>query len=102
MARLPKGRRPLIQRTRAAALRYEPKEPFLDAAPRLVAKGQGLLAERILKLARQYGVPIEKNPNLMAALAPLEVDKLIPTELFQAVAVMLAALYQANRRESLR
>jgi flagellar biosynthesis protein len=83
-------------RTSAVALRYAPQAPFLDLAPRLVAKGEGLLAERILELARQHGVPIEKNPDLLAALEPLEVNNVLPPELFQAVAIMLAALYRAN------
>jgi flagellar biosynthesis protein len=61
-----------------------------------VAKGEGLLADRILYLARQHGIPVEHDPNLLAALAPLEVDRVLPPELFRAVAIMLAALYRAN------
>jgi flagellar biosynthesis protein len=89
---------PKSPRPRAAALRYRPDPPWADAAPRLVAKGEGKLAERILEEARRAGVPIERNADLMAALAPLEVDKLVPPELFQAVAVLLAAIYRANGR----
>ena len=89
--------RPGSSRLRAAALRYRPEEPFQDAAPRLVAKGQGLLAERILNLAREHGVSISRDPDLLAALEPLDLDRLIPPELFQAVAVLLAALYRANK-----
>ncbi len=89
---------PPRKRTSAVALRYQPAAPFLDSAPRLVAKGKGLLAERILELARESKVPVERDPDLLAALEPLDIDRLIPPELFQAVAVMLAALYRANRR----
>jgi flagellar biosynthesis protein len=89
--------RPGSTRPRAAALRYRPEAPFQDAAPRLVAKGQGLLAERILELAKQHGVSVTKDPDLLAALEPLDVDKLIPPDLFQAVALLLAALYRANK-----
>jgi flagellar biosynthesis protein len=85
-------------RPRAAALRYRPESPFQDAAPRLVAKGQGLLAERILDLAKLHGVSISRDPDLLTALEPLELDRLIPPELFQAVAVLLAALYRANKK----
>jgi flagellar biosynthesis protein len=85
------------QRSRAAALRYQPEPPFKDAAPRLVAKGEGLLADRILALAKEHGVSITKDPDLLLALDPLEVGRLIPNDLFQAVAVLLAALYRANR-----
>jgi len=89
--------RPGSSRPRVAALRYQPEAPFQDAAPRLVAKGQGLLAERILELARQHGVTITKDPDLLSALEPLDLHRLIPPELFQAVAVLLAALYRTNK-----
>lgn len=89
---MPRNRRPS-----AVALRYQPEAPFLDAAPRLVAKGQGFLADRILDLARQHGVPIQRDPDLLATLEPLDVNSLIPPDLFQAVAVVLAALYRANK-----
>ena len=92
--------RPTSSRPRAAALRYRPEAPFQDAAPRLVAKGQGLLAERILALAKEHGVSVTRDPDLLAALDPLDLDRLIPQELFQAVAVLLAALYRANKQAS--
>jgi flagellar biosynthesis protein len=62
-----------------------------------VAKGKGLLAERILALAKEHGVAITRDPDLLAALEPLDLDRLIPQELFQAVALVLAALYRANK-----
>jgi len=89
---MPRSRRPS-----AVALRYQPEAPFLDAAPRLVAKGQGYLADRILDLARQHGVPVQRDPDLLATLEPLDVNSLIPPDLFQAVAIVLAALYRANK-----
>lgn len=89
---MPRSRRPS-----AVALRYQPEAPFLDAAPRLVAKGQGFLADRILDLARKHGVPIQRDPDLLATLEPLDVNSLIPPDLFQALAVVLAALYRANK-----
>ena len=85
-----------MARPAAVALRYHPGAPFGDLAPRLVAKGEGMLAERILKLAKEHGIPIEQDPDLLAALAPLEVNQELPRELFTAVAIMLAALYRAN------
>ena len=84
------------RRPSAVALRYHPQAPFLDAAPRLVAKGDGMLADRILELARRHGIPVEHDPDLLAALEPLDVNSVLPPELFQAVAIMLAALYRAN------
>ncbi|BDU76792.1 EscU/YscU/HrcU family type III secretion system export apparatus switch protein [Mesoterricola sediminis] len=84
------------RRKGAVALRYAPEAPFGDIAPRLVAKGEGMLADRILALAREHGIPVERDPDLLAALAPLDLDQIIPPELFQAVAIMLAAIYRAN------
>lgn len=83
-------------RNSAVALRYAPEAPFKDLAPRLVAKGEGILADRIVALARKHGIPVERNPDLLAALAPLELDEIIPPDLFKAVALMLAAIYRAN------
>ncbi len=91
---------PVRRRPSAVALRYQPEAPYLDAAPRLVAKGQGLLADRILDLAKAHGVPVQRDADLLAALEPLDVNKLIPPELFKAVAIMLAALYRANHHLS--
>lgn len=88
---------PRTRRSSAVALRYQPEAPFLDAAPRLVAKGQGILADRILEIARASGIPVEQNPDLLALLEPLDVNRMIPQQLFQAVAIVLAALYRANR-----
>ncbi len=92
---------PRLQRPRAAALRYREEFPFRDAAPRLVAKGEGLLAERIVAEARKHGIPVEHDPDLVAALAPLDVNRLIPPELFRAIAIVLASLYAANRAAGL-
>ncbi len=87
---------PRVHRRSAVALRYQPGAPFLDAAPRLVAKGKGLLAERILDLAKGAQVPVHEDPDLLNALEPLDLNAVIPRELFQAVAIVLAGLYRAN------
>ena len=87
-------------RTSAIALRYAPEAPFKDMAPRLIAKGEGFLADRIVALARQHGIPVQRDPDLLAALAPLDVDTIIPPDLFKAVAIMLAAIYRANAQGS--
>jgi flagellar biosynthesis protein len=81
-------------RKRAVALRYNPKE---DAAPRLVAAGQGHVAERILALAREHGIPIHEDPDLVEILAALDLGELIPEELYGALAEILAFLYRLNR-----
>ncbi len=80
---------------RAVALRYDPAE---DAAPKVVAKGRGRLAQQILEAARDHAVPIRQDPNLVRVLGRLNLDQEIPPELYQAVAVILAFLHRVNAR----
>jgi flagellar biosynthesis protein len=82
------GREP--PRRRAAALKYD-KEA--GGAPRVVATGAGVLAERILELAREQGVPVREEPALVEALGRLELEQEIPPELFVAVAEVLVWAY---------
>jgi len=80
---------------KAVALKYEQGS---DSAPRLTAKGFGLTAERIIELARSKGIPIEEDPNLVAALAQLDFHEEIPPELYQTVAEILAFVYRLNQQ----
>ncbi len=76
----------------AVALRYDPRR---DGAPRVIAKGRGLVAERIRTLAREARVPVVSNPPLAQALyKAVEVGMEIPPALYQAVAELLAYIYQ--------
>ena len=81
-------------RKRAVALRYDPVE---DPAPRLVAKGQGHVAERLLEIAREHGIHIHEDPDLVEVLAALDLGQLIPEELYEALAEILAFIYRLNR-----
>ncbi|NLH47571.1 MAG: hypothetical protein GX444_03095 [Myxococcales bacterium] len=80
----------------AAAIRYDPEK---DQAPRLTAKGLGVVAEKIIERAIAAGVPLREDPDLAAALAKLPVDTAIPPALYQAVAEVLAFIYRLNQRE---
>lgn len=78
---------------KAVALKYEPDQ---DKAPRLTAKGEGYMADRILELAMAYGIEVSKEPDLVEVLAALEVDSVIPVEAYAAVAEILSYVYKAN------
>lgn len=82
-------------RKKAVALRYHPDE---DSAPRVVGKGQGVLAARILEIARENNIPIQEDPDLVEVLAALELGQLIPEDLYAALAEILSFLYRMNRR----
>jgi flagellar biosynthesis protein len=71
--------------TLAVALHYGNR-----GAPRVIAKGGGQVAEQIIALARQHGVPLEEDPALVAALAQIDLGREIPRELYVAVAQVLA------------
>jgi flagellar biosynthesis protein len=79
---------------RAAALSYSDEDRQAGRAPRLVAKGQNLLAEEIVRRARDNGVPIHESALLADALARFEVDQSIPPALYVAVAEVLAWVYR--------
>jgi flagellar biosynthesis protein len=82
-----------IIREKAVALKYNEHE---DRAPKVVAKGQGHIAERIIETARQNGVPIYQDHDLLELLAQVDIDREIPSELYTAVAEILSWVYRAN------
>ena len=74
------------ERALAVALQYEKGS---RQAPRVTAKGRGLVAERIVALAEENGVVIESNSSLAEALSGVEVDDTIPIELYESIAVVI-------------
>ncbi|BAD41971.1 flagellar biosynthesis protein FlhB [Symbiobacterium thermophilum] len=80
----------------AVALKYEAAK---DEAPRVVAKGADLLALEIQKIARAHDVPLVENRTLARGLYyDVEVGRLIPPEYYQAVAEVLAFVYNLRRQ----
>ena len=80
---------------RATALRYEGRD-----APKVVATGKGLVADKILEAARAAGIPLREDPVLLHALATLELEQEIPPELYRAVAEALAWAYRLSNRRA--
>jgi flagellar biosynthesis protein len=78
-------------RKRAAALRYEG-----SGAPKVVAAGRGLIAEKILAAAKEAGVPVREDAALAEALSGLELGREVPEELWVAVAEALAWAYRLD------
>jgi len=81
--------RPRGPRQKAAVLAYREG----DAAPRLVAKGQGLVAEQIIARAREAGVFVHESKELVTLLMNVDLDRHIPPALYRAIAELLAWLY---------
>jgi flagellar biosynthesis protein len=78
----------------AVALKYAPG----DQAPRVVAKGRGLIAEEIVARAKAHGVYVHESPELVTLLSQVDLDERIPPALYVAVAELLAWLYRVERQ----
>ncbi len=81
----------------AVALAYQKS----DSAPKVVAKGKGLLAEQIIAKAKEHGVYVHESPELVALLTQVDIDEHIPPQLYMAVAELLAWLYHLEHGEKL-
>jgi len=84
--------RPEAQRS-AIALAYSAD----DGAPRVVAKGRGLIAQTIIERAHQHGVFVHESRELVALLMQVDLDQRIPPALYRAVAELLAWVYKLER-----
>ncbi|RPJ33238.1 MAG: flagellar biosynthesis protein FlhB [Deltaproteobacteria bacterium] len=79
---------------KAVALRYRPPR---DPAPRVTAKGAGLVAQKIIDLGREHGIPLQEDPGLIQILAQLDFYQEIPPKIYAVVAEILAFVYRLNR-----
>lgn len=79
------------KRKKAVALQYQHQ---VDRAPKVVAKGQGIIAERIMEIAAEHNIPLKRDPALIEVLSKMDLDQEIPPELYRAVAEILAYVYK--------
>ena len=77
----------------ALALRYRSE---LDQAPKIVAKGEGQIAQRIIALAKEHQIYIHQDPDLNQVLSQLDLNQEIPPHLYAVVAEILAFVYSLN------
>jgi flagellar biosynthesis protein len=78
----------------AVALEYERGS---REAPRVVAKGRGHVAEQIVAIAEANGIVIESDPMLAEALAQVELDDMIPIELYEAAAIVIGYILRSAK-----
>ena len=71
-----------------------------DAAPRVVAKGKGIIAEQIIARAQESGVYVHESPELVSLLMQIDLDQRIPPQLYVAVAELLAWIYRLESGRS--
>ena len=84
------------ERRKAVALKYDQSR---DRTPLVAAKGKGELAERIIAIAKEHGIPIREDADLVEVLSRLDIENEIPPELYKAVAEILAFIYRVNHGE---
>lgn len=70
-----------------------------DAAPRVVAKGRGAIAEQIIARAREHGIYVHESPELVSLLMQIDLDQRIPPQLYIAVSELLAWIYRLENGE---
>tara|TARA_B100000686_G_C16655543_1_gene897935 strand:+ start:209 stop:505 length:297 start_codon:yes stop_codon:yes gene_type:complete len=81
----------------AVSLQYK-KE--INTAPKVTAKGQGWMAEKIIKMARERNIPIREDKDLINLLSEIDVGREVPESLYKVVAELLAWVYQLNKNYS--
>lgn len=79
---------------KAAALSYQADT---DPAPRISAKGSGWVAEEIIARAKKHGVPIQEDATLTELLQAFETGRMIPPELYEAVAEIFLFIYNLDK-----
>lgn len=79
---------------KAVALKYDREA---SDAPKVTAKGQGKVAQKIIELAQKHDIPIKDDPDLIEVLSSLEINEEIPPEIYAAVAELLAFVYALNK-----
>ena len=87
------SKHPTPQHHEAVALRYDPQQ---DSSPRVLAKGSGAIADRILQLARDNSIPLYEDQDLVQLLGVLDINAEIPANLYKALAEVLAHIYRAK------
>jgi len=80
---------------KAVAILYDESK---STAPKVVASGKGLIARKIIETAREAGIHIQEDPNLIELLAKIPIGEEIPVELYQTVAEVLAFVYKINEK----
>jgi flagellar biosynthesis protein len=80
----------------AIALAYETG----DLAPKIVAKGRGLVADQIIARAREHGIFVHESKELVSLLMQVDLDDHIPPALYQVIAELLSWLYQLEEQHA--
>lgn len=81
----------------AIALKYEEEEN----APKVIAKGKGIVAEKIIEEATEVGIKTFEEKNLSKELYKIDIGNEIPEELYTSVAKILAFIYELDNKKEI-
>lgn len=84
-----------LARQVAVALGYDPQS---NDPPKVLAKGQGKVAEKIMELAKEQGIPVHEDSDLAEVLVALDLNQNIPPETYPVIAEILAYIYKQNEK----
>lgn len=82
-----------VSRKYAVSLEYDAQK---NQAPKVTAKGQGPIADKIITLARENNIPIKEDPDLVQVLSQVDINQEIPPSVYKVVAELLTFVYQLN------
>ncbi|MCH1623799.1 EscU/YscU/HrcU family type III secretion system export apparatus switch protein [Ferdinandcohnia quinoae] len=88
----------LNKKSKAVALSYDEK---IHSAPKIIAKGNGIVAENLIETAIANNIPVQVDTNLVELLSKLEINESIPEDLYLAVAEIFAFIYKIDQKVSI-
>ena len=88
MKSIPKGKK-----RSAVSLKYNSR---VNKSPLVTAKGKGLVADKIILLAKENNIPIKEDPDLVQLLSEVDLNSEIPASLYKVVAELLSLVYKLN------
>ena len=84
--------------TKAVALKYKAYE---DLAPKVIAKGKGEIAKKIIEKAKKFDIPLFQNEELTDMLLNIEINEEIPSQLYESVVEVFIWLYNLEKKAEL-
>ena len=88
-------RKKKVEKKSAIAVHYDKDK---DVAPKIVAKGKGTIAEKIIELARKNDIPMYEDRDLIEILSKLDLGQEIPAEMYKLIAEVLVFVYRSNNK----
>jgi flagellar biosynthesis protein len=81
---------------KAVALGYEKNQ---DYAPKVLASGKGMIAEKIIELAKENNIPLHRDADLVEILSVLEINEYIPLEVYSVIAEIFTYIYEEDAKK---